>query len=175
VDAPAPETLMRALELLNYLAAIDDDGILTPLGGMMSEFPLDPQVSWSVVWIYRERYKDSSLMNFLVDETSHRKPKIRMQPRNTHHSCNDVRSVFVCKPIFVFIDLFFSVPNIWLRPYSATTWLQEEADAAKARLTIPDSDHLTLLNVYNQYDCSACSHNFFHSISYHLTHVRSVR
>jgi pre-mRNA-splicing factor ATP-dependent RNA helicase DHX15/PRP43 len=61
----------------------------------------------------------------------------------------------------VFIDLFFSVPNIWLRPYSATTWLREEADAAKARLTIPDSDHLTLLNIYNQYDCSAYSHNFF--------------
>jgi pre-mRNA-splicing factor ATP-dependent RNA helicase DHX15/PRP43 len=44
VDAPAPETLMRALELLNYLAALDDDGKLTPLGAMMSEFPLDPQV-----------------------------------------------------------------------------------------------------------------------------------
>jgi pre-mRNA-splicing factor ATP-dependent RNA helicase DHX15/PRP43 len=44
VDAPAPETLMRALELLNYLAALDDDGNLTPLGNMMSEFPLDPQV-----------------------------------------------------------------------------------------------------------------------------------
>jgi len=25
VDAPAPETLMRALELLNYLAALDDE------------------------------------------------------------------------------------------------------------------------------------------------------
>lgn len=35
---------MRALELLNYLAALDDDGNLTPLGGMMAEFPLDPQV-----------------------------------------------------------------------------------------------------------------------------------
>lgn len=35
---------MRALELLNYLAALDDDGKLTPLGAMMSEFPLDPQV-----------------------------------------------------------------------------------------------------------------------------------
>lgn len=35
---------MRALELLNYLAALDDDGNLTPLGGLMSEFPLDPQV-----------------------------------------------------------------------------------------------------------------------------------
>lgn len=44
VDAPAPETLMRALELLNFLAALDDDGHLTPLGAMMSEFPLDPQV-----------------------------------------------------------------------------------------------------------------------------------
>ena len=44
VDAPAPETLMRALELLNYLAAIDDDGNMTPLGAIMAEFPLDPQV-----------------------------------------------------------------------------------------------------------------------------------
>lgn len=26
MDPPAPETLMRALELLNYLGALDDDG-----------------------------------------------------------------------------------------------------------------------------------------------------
>ena len=44
VDAPAPETLMRALELLNFLAAIDDDGEITALGKLMAEFPLDPQV-----------------------------------------------------------------------------------------------------------------------------------
>ena len=42
MDAPAPETLMRALEALNYLGAIDDDGNLTKLGEIMSEFPLDP-------------------------------------------------------------------------------------------------------------------------------------
>lgn len=29
MDPPAPETLMRALELLNYLGAIDDEGNLT--------------------------------------------------------------------------------------------------------------------------------------------------
>ncbi|EDQ87046.1 uncharacterized protein MONBRDRAFT_33607 [Monosiga brevicollis MX1] len=45
MDPPAPETLMRALELLNYLGALDDDGELTPLGSQMSEFPLDPQLS----------------------------------------------------------------------------------------------------------------------------------
>jgi pre-mRNA-splicing factor ATP-dependent RNA helicase DHX15/PRP43 len=44
-DPPAPETIMRALELLNYLAALDDDGNLTALGGIMAEFPLDPQMS----------------------------------------------------------------------------------------------------------------------------------
>lgn len=44
MDPPAPETLMRALELLNYLAALDDDGNLTDLGAVMAEFPLDPQL-----------------------------------------------------------------------------------------------------------------------------------
>uniref|UniRef100_A0A0K0DL66 RNA helicase n=1 Tax=Angiostrongylus cantonensis TaxID=6313 RepID=A0A0K0DL66_ANGCA len=45
MDPPAPETLMRALELLNYLAAINDDGELTELGSLMAEFPLDPQLA----------------------------------------------------------------------------------------------------------------------------------
>lgn len=45
MDPPAPETLMRALELLNYLEAIDDNGELTQLGSLMSEFPLDPQLA----------------------------------------------------------------------------------------------------------------------------------
>ena len=45
MDPPAPETMMRALELLNYLGALDDDGKLTVLGHSMSELPLDPQLA----------------------------------------------------------------------------------------------------------------------------------
>jgi len=45
MDPPAPETMMRALEELNYLACLDDDGNLTALGRMASEFPLDPQLA----------------------------------------------------------------------------------------------------------------------------------
>eukprot|EP01120_Amphizonella_sp_Union-15-10_P015582 TRINITY_DN8051_c0_g1_i2.p1 TRINITY_DN8051_c0_g1~~TRINITY_DN8051_c0_g1_i2.p1 ORF type:complete len:705 (-),score=150.45 TRINITY_DN8051_c0_g1_i2:146-2260(-) len=45
MDPPAPETLMRALELLNYLGAIDDEGNLTAIGSTMAEFPLDPQLA----------------------------------------------------------------------------------------------------------------------------------
>ena len=36
---------MRALELLNYLGALDDDGNLTELGSLMAEFPLEPELS----------------------------------------------------------------------------------------------------------------------------------
>ena len=42
MDPPAPETLMRALEELNYLGALSDDCELTDMGAKMSEFPLDP-------------------------------------------------------------------------------------------------------------------------------------
>lgn len=45
MDPPAPETLMRALEELNYLACLDDEGNLTPLGRLASEFPLDPALA----------------------------------------------------------------------------------------------------------------------------------
>ena len=34
---------------MNYLGAIDDDGNLTKLGEIMSEFPLDPQMSKMLV------------------------------------------------------------------------------------------------------------------------------
>lgn len=45
VEPPAPETLMRALETLNYLGALDDDGSLTKMGSEMSEFPVDPEMA----------------------------------------------------------------------------------------------------------------------------------
>ncbi len=45
MDPPSPETLMRALELLNYLGALDDEGELTELGYQMSDLPIDPQLA----------------------------------------------------------------------------------------------------------------------------------
>jgi pre-mRNA-splicing factor ATP-dependent RNA helicase DHX15/PRP43 len=45
VEPPAPETLMRALELLNYLKALDDDGRLTAIGDKMSAFPVEPEMA----------------------------------------------------------------------------------------------------------------------------------
>ena len=36
---------MQALEELDYLAALDDDGNLSEIGIIMSEIPLDPQMA----------------------------------------------------------------------------------------------------------------------------------
>lgn len=56
---------MRAMELLNYLSALDDDGNLTPLGGIMAELPLDPQVSR----FSRKMYPVSRLMPCAVSSS----------------------------------------------------------------------------------------------------------
>ncbi|XP_047637650.1 ATP-dependent RNA helicase DQX1 [Phacochoerus africanus] len=45
LDRPAPEALMQALEDLDYLAALDDDGDLSDLGIILSEFPLAPELA----------------------------------------------------------------------------------------------------------------------------------
>lgn len=45
MDPPAPETMMRALEELNYLQCLSDEGDLTPLGRVASMFPLDPMLA----------------------------------------------------------------------------------------------------------------------------------
>ncbi|KAG8730362.1 DEAH-box ATP-dependent RNA helicase prp43 [Ceratobasidium sp. 414] len=97
VDAPAPETIMRALELLNYLSGIDDNCELTPLGAIMAEFPLDPQLAKLLVvspefrcsneiltivamlsapnvWLrplYRRREADAARAQFVVPDGDH--------------------------------------------------------------------------------------------------------
>lgn len=80
VDAPAPETLMRALELLNFLAALDDEGNLTHLGATMAEFPLDPQVR--VMALSRRICLNVSLGP--ACENAYRQPGVQVQQRDPH-------------------------------------------------------------------------------------------
>lgn len=49
MDPPPPETLIRALELLYSLGALDDKGELTKVGRTMAELPLDPMYSKMVL------------------------------------------------------------------------------------------------------------------------------
>ncbi|XP_054625085.1 DEAD/H (Asp-Glu-Ala-Asp/His) box polypeptide 32a [Dunckerocampus dactyliophorus] len=49
INRPDPEGLMQALEELDYLAALDDDGNLSEMGIIMSEIPLEPQMAKAVL------------------------------------------------------------------------------------------------------------------------------
>ena len=60
MDPPPAETLIRALEQLYALGALNDRGELTKLGRRMAEFPLDPMQSKMI--IASEQYKCSEQM-----------------------------------------------------------------------------------------------------------------
>jgi ATP-dependent RNA helicase DHX8/PRP22 len=42
MDPPPVQTLIAAMESLYTLGALDDEGLLTRLGRLMAEFPLEP-------------------------------------------------------------------------------------------------------------------------------------
>ncbi len=49
MDPPPPETLIRALEQLYALGALNDEGDLTKTGRRMAEFPVDPMLSKMII------------------------------------------------------------------------------------------------------------------------------
>lgn len=55
MDKPPAETLMRALEQLYALGALNDRGELTKMGRRMAEFPVDPMMSKCI--LESEKYK----------------------------------------------------------------------------------------------------------------------
>lgn len=90
MDPPAPETLMRALELLNYLGALDDDGNLTELGAMMAEFPLDPQMAKML--LYSPQLSCSNEILSIVAMLSG--PNVFMRPREAQKAADDAKAKF---------------------------------------------------------------------------------
>ena len=90
MDPPAPETLMRALEELNYLACLDDDGELTTLGRLASEFPLDPALA--VMLISSPEFYCSNEMLSLTALLS--VPQIFVRPSNQRKRADEMKALF---------------------------------------------------------------------------------
>lgn len=90
MDPPAPETLMRALELLNYLGALDDEGELTELGYQMSDLPIDPQLAKMV--ITSPDYGCSEEILSIVACMS--VPQLFMRPREAAKAADEAKAQF---------------------------------------------------------------------------------
>lgn len=79
-----------------------------------------------------------------------------------------------CAAELMTVVSMLSVPSIFYRPKDRA----EESDAAREKFFTPESDHLTLLNVYQQwskqgYSAKWCTEHFLHQKS--LKKVREVR
>ena len=94
MDPPAPETLMRALELLNYLGALDDDGAMTELGRHMSELPLDPQLAKLLLASPEYRCSNEALSVVACMSV----PLIFQRPKHKQREADD------CKAQFAHVD-----------------------------------------------------------------------
>ena len=90
MDPPAPETLMRALEELNYLACLDDEGDMTELGRLASDFPLDPALS--VMLISSPEFYCSNEMLSITALLS--VPQIFVRPANARKRADEMKELF---------------------------------------------------------------------------------
>ena len=90
MDPPAPETMMRALELLNYIGALDDEGVMTQLGHKMSEMTLDPQLAKML--LISPDYSCSNEMLSIVAMLS--VPNVFMRPKEAAKAADEAKAQF---------------------------------------------------------------------------------
>lgn len=90
MDPPAPETMMRALEELNYLACLDDEGELTDLGSLASEFPLDPTLA--VMLIHSPEFICSNEILSITSLLS--VPQVFVRPANKRREADEMKNLF---------------------------------------------------------------------------------
>nr|PVC53986.1 DEAD-box family helicase [Theileria orientalis] len=90
MDPPAPETMMRALEELNYLQALDDEGELTTTGSLMAEFPLEPQLSKVLV----EANEHSAALELLIIVAMLSCGNVFLRPREAAREADLAKSQF---------------------------------------------------------------------------------
>ena len=75
---------------------------------------------------------------------------------------------YKCSSEMLTIVSMLSVPSVFYRPKER----MEEADAAREKFNVPESDHLTLLNVFQQWK----SHQYVHALptKYHYMSHSSI-
>ncbi|KAL2134102.1 hypothetical protein VTI74DRAFT_989 [Chaetomium olivicolor] len=136
LDPPPTELLIKSLNMLYALGALNSAGALTRVGRQMGEFPAEPMLAKALI-------------------------------AATQEGC--------VEEVLTIVSMLSEVATLFFRPKDKKV----HADSARARFTVKDGgDHLTLLNVYNQwveadYSPIWAKENFLTQRS--LTRARDVR
>ncbi|KAK3365687.1 P-loop containing nucleoside triphosphate hydrolase protein [Lasiosphaeria ovina] len=136
LDPPPTELLIKSLNMLYALGALNSAGALTRVGRQMGEFPAEPMLAKALI---------AGMQEGCVEE------------------------------VLTIVSMLGEMATLFFRPKDKKV----HADSARARFTVKEGgDHLTLLNVYNQWVESDYSpiwakENFLTQRS--LTRARDVR
>lgn len=132
------------------------------------KFPfLDPPPKDTIVNSLYELWAIGALDNFgKLTRLGHRMSKFPLQPALSKLLL--VSSENGCSEEMCIIVSMLSVPSVFYRPKER----QEESDMSRSRFQIPESDHLTLLNVYSQWKANRYSD---HWCKKHFLHPKSLR
>lgn len=152
LDPPPGETLMRALEMLYALGALNDRGELTKLGRRMAEFPVDPMLSKAI--ISSEHYRCTDEVGRIVKR-------------------NYVLAECLLQ-VLTIISMLSESGSLFYRPKDKKL----HADQARQNFMRPGGDHFTLLNVWEQwaetnYSQQFCYEQFLQFKS--LSRARDIR
>lgn len=128
LDSPPPSALMKALELLYALGALNDRGQLTKLGRQMAEFPTDPMLAKSII-------------------------------ASDQYGCSE--------EVLSIVAMLGEASALFFRPKEK----RMEADRARESFVKPGGDHLTLLEIYNQWVDTDYSQQWAHE---HFLQYRSL-
>lgn len=156
MDPPASETLMRALELLYALGALNDRGELTKLGRRMAEFPMDPMLSKAII---------GSEEFGCTEEVS---PVLYLSLRILLTHCH------LLPKVLTIVSMLQESAAIFYRPKDK----KMHADKARASFVRAGGDHFTLLNVWEQWAESNFSQTFCYEQFLQfkvLSRVRDIR
>jgi len=137
MDPPAPETMMRALEELNYLACLDDEGNLTALGKLAAEFPLDPALA--VMLITSPEFFCSNEILSLTALLS--VPQLFVRPPNNRQRADEMKKLFAHEDgdHLTMLNVYHAFKGVdnqpaWCREHFLSYRALQNADNVRAQL-----------------------------------------
>ncbi|CAJ2628622.1 unnamed protein product [Trifolium pratense] len=160
IDPPAPESLMRALEVLNYLGAVDDEGNLTKLGEIMSEFPLDPQMAKMLV-VSPEFNCSNEILSISAMLSV---PNCFIRPREAQKAADDAKARF--GHIFGDHLMLLNVYHAYKQNNEDASWCYDNFINNRA-LKSADNVRQQLVRIMARFNFKLCSTDF-NSHDYHI-------
>lgn len=147
LDPPAPATLMRALEELNYLGCLDDEGELTHLGSLAANFPLDPALAVMLI-----RSPECYCSNEILTLTALMSvPQIFLRPPNKRAEADEMKDSFSHPygDLLTMLNAFHAFkqpqsqdePDAWCRRHFLSYRALSQADRIRSQLGVMMEKH----------------------------------